>query len=130
MGLVSVEADKPHLFQGVLHALGDFGRINPKILGAERHIVFHERRHNLVIGILEDHARSRANVIDVFRIARIEAINEHASLIGNKQGIHMLRERRFARTIAAKNADELPFCDIQAHAIEHKTLAVVGKAHA
>ena len=126
-GLAVFETDESDFGQGVSHASSDFGGRDPEVLGAERDVVLHERRHDLVVGILEHHARGRTDEEGGVRIGRVVPVDAHRALIGDEQRVQVLRERGFARSVPAEHADEFAGIHMQADAVERMLRSVVGE---
>ena len=126
---MTLEANEAHFFKRLLYALGDVRAFDAEVFRTECHVVFHERCDELVVGVLEHHACGGANVVDVFFVLRIVARNTHAALVGHEQGIHVLRERRFAGAVAAQDTNEFAVGDMQIDASQHEALAIVGESN-
>ena len=127
MGLVALKAHQAHGLQHIPHTLRDLGRWHAQVFGAKGNIVLDKRCHQLIVGILEYHARSRANVVDQLGVGRIHAIDAHRAGIGLQQRIQVLGKRRLARPITTEDAEKLPVLDVQSDAVERFRSAVVAK---
>ena len=64
MGLVALKAHQAHTLQRLAYALRNLRRWHAKVFGTKRNVIFDKRCHQLIIGILEHHARGRTNVVD------------------------------------------------------------------
>ena len=128
MRLMPLEAHEPHGLERCAHALGDLRGRDTHVLGAESDIVLDERRHELVIGILEHHAHMRAHGVDERGARRVEAVDGHAALIRHEQGVEVPSKRRLARPVTAEHGQDLAVTDRQAHMGQRIALAIVGVA--
>ena len=127
MCLMLLEARKTDVFEALGHAFAQLGGGDSQILGAECHVIFHNRRDELVVRVLKDHAGALANRVGALALGGVHAANLHLPLIGNEQRVQMLRERRLPRSVAAEDAHELAALDPRACARERERLAVVGE---
>ena len=112
MGLVTLKAHQAHTLQRLAYALRNLRRRHAKVFGTERNVIFDKRCHQLVIGILEYHARGRTNVVDQLGVGRIHAVDAYRAHIGLQQRIQMLGKRRLARPIATEDAEKLAILDV------------------
>ena len=90
----------------LVHAAADLRRGNAQIFGSERHIILHDARDDLVIGVLKHHADRPAHVEEIFLIARVHALDGNRSLRRHKNGVQELRKRGFSRAVVAEHGDE------------------------
>ena len=125
--LVFLEARKTDVLEALGHAFAQLGGGDSQILGAECHVIFHNRRDELVVRVLKDHAGALANRVGMLACGGVHAAYLHPPFIGNEQRVQMLRERGFPRPVAAEHAYELAALDLHACARERKCLAVVGE---
>ena len=112
MGLVALKAHQAHALQRLAYALRNLRRWHAKVFGTERNVIFDKRCHQLIIGILEYHARGRTNVIDQLEVGRIHTVDTHRARIGLQQCIQMLGKRRLARPITTEDAEKLAVLDV------------------
>ena len=112
MGLVALKAHQAHALQRLAYALRNLCRWHAKVFGTERNVIFDKRCHQLIIGILEYHARGRTNVIDQLEVGRIHTVDTHRARIGLQQCIQMLGKRRLARPITTEDAEKLAVLDV------------------
>ena len=99
--LMALEARKPYVLKRLRHAFAQLIGGDAQILGAEGHIVFHERGHQLVIGILEHHAHRLADAVRAVGVRGGHALHLYGALVGDEQGVQMLGQRRLAAAVAA-----------------------------
>lgn len=133
MRLMFLEARKADVLEALGHAFAQLGGGDSQILGAECHVIFHNRRDELVVRVLKDHAGVLANRVGMLARGGVHAAYLHPPFIGSEQRVQMLRERGFPRPVAAEDAHELAALDLRACARERERLAVVGErdvAHA
>ena len=104
--------------QGLVHAAADLRRGNAKVFGRKRHIVLHDARNDLVVGILKHHADRPAHVKKVFLAARVHALDGHGTLRRHKNGVQELCKRGLAGTVVSEHGDERPRLDREADAGE------------
>ena len=126
-GLALLEPAKAHRIQAFVHARAQLVGGDAQVLGSERHVVFDEARDQLVVGILEHHARTAADGVDRLGVGGVATEHHHAALIGREQRVHVLGERRFARSVSAEDGDELSAFDADADVLQHEGVAVVGE---
>lgn len=108
-----LKAHQAHALQRLTYAPRNLRRWHAKVFGTKRNVIFDKRCHQLIIGILEHHASSRADVVDQLGIGRVHAVDAHRSRIGLQQRIQMLSKRRLARPIATEDAEKLPVLDVR-----------------
>lgn len=118
MGLVALKAHQAHALQRLAYTLCYLCRWHAKVFGTKRNVIFDKRCHQLVVGILEYHARGRTNVVDQLGVGRIHAVDAYRARIGLQQRIQMLGKRRLARPIATEDAEKLPVLDVQIDTVE------------
>ena len=82
MGLVALKAHQAHALQRLAYTLRNLCRWHAKVFGTKRNVIFDKRCHQLVIGILEYHARGRTNVVDQLGVGRIHAVDAYRARIG------------------------------------------------
>ena len=70
--------------QRLVHAPADFLRRNAEILGCKRHVLFHDVRDDLVIGVLEHHAHLLADGKEVLFLLRVEPVDRHRAALGQQ----------------------------------------------
>ena len=85
-----------HLAQRPVYARDHLVARHAQILGAEGDILLHHCRHNLVIGLLKDHAHCRADVAQSLLVARVPAFHPNLTRIGQEQPVEVARERGLA----------------------------------
>ena len=125
MGLLALETGKPHVGQRTRHALTQLGQLNAQVLGAERHIIFNQSRHQLIIRILENHAGRLTDEVRALGVGRAHSVHRHRSLVGQQKRVQMLRQRGLAAAVASQNADELACIHVSAHTRQSGRLAIV-----
>ena len=99
--LMAFEARKPHVLKRLRHAFAQLIGGDAQVLGAEGHIVFHERGYQLVVGVLEHHAHRLADAIRAVGVRGGHVLHLHGALVGDKQGVQVLGQRRLAASVAA-----------------------------
>ena len=112
VGLMALKAHQAHALQRLAYALRNLYRWHAKVFGTKRNVIFDKRCHQLIIGILEYHARGRTNVIDQLGVGRIHAVDTYRARIGLQQCIQMLGIRRLTRPIATEDAEKLAVLDV------------------
>ena len=109
----------------LMHALADLIGRHAEVLGAKGHVVLDDRRDELVVGILEDHADLLADLPELRRVGRrcrVEAADAAGPRRRQQECIEVLRERRLARAIRPEDRDERPRLDREVHLIERTVL--------
>ena len=125
---MSLEARKPYVLKRFRHAFAQLSGGDAQVLGAEGHIVFHERGHQLVVGVLEHHAHRLADAVRAVGVRGGHILHLHGALVGDEQGVQVLGQRRLAAAVAAQDAQEFALAHVQAHAVKGEVRAVVGEA--
>ena len=82
VGLVALKAHQAHRLQHIPHTLRDLLRWHAQIFGTKGNVILDKRRHQLIIRILEYHARGRTNVVDQLGVGGIHTIDAHRAGIG------------------------------------------------
>ena len=70
-----------------------------QVFQPEGHVLPHHVGHDLVIRVLEHHARMAADIPDPFLRQGVHAAHQHPALRGQEQGVHQLGQRAFARAV-------------------------------
>ena len=128
VGLVRLEALQAHLGERPGHALAQLGVGDAEVLRAEGDVVLDEARHQLVVGVLEDEPRIRADEVGLLGVAGVAAEHVHLALVGQKQRVDVLGQGGLARAVAAEEAQELPLGHGQVQMAEDEGLPIVGEA--
>ena len=116
MSLTALEPRKTNRFERSAHMFDDLLGRHAQILGAKRHIVLDKRSHQLIIGILKDHAHIRADIVHIGRIRRVQPAHANDALVGGQQRVEVFGERGLPRTVGSQNADELTVSYIEGDA--------------
>ena len=83
MGTLLAEFLHADRLQGFVHPAADLRGLHAQVLRAERHVVLHDGRDELVVRILEHHAAAAADLPGVLRVSRGHAADE--DLAGSRQ---------------------------------------------
>ncbi len=87
MGLMSLEAAKPHIRKRLGDAAAQLFGIKAQVFRPEGHVVFHQRGDQLVVGVLEHHAAGFAHQVDVVVVCGVHPVNADGALVGDEQGV-------------------------------------------
>ena len=104
-------------FQRLVDTHADFLGRHAVVLKAESHILFHNRRDNLVVRVLENHARVLTDIENEVVVLRIHATDPNRAAPRHIQRIKELGQRRFAAAIVAENRQKLALLHAHAHII-------------
>ncbi len=110
----------PHGGQGRVHPLPDFRRGNPQVLRAKGHVLLYHAGDNLVVGVLEHHAHLAADIQQLRLVAGIHAVHIDLAPGGEEDGVKMLGQGGFARTVVAQHRHKFPGPDGQGKAVQHR----------
>ena len=89
--LVALKAGKPHILKRLRHAFAQLRRGDTQVFGAEGHVVFHQRRHQLIVGVLKHHAARFAHRIRALGVGGVHAVYHHTPFVGHQQRVQVLR---------------------------------------
>ena len=128
-GLTTVEALQPHFPERSDDPLLQLVGGHAQVLRPEGHVVFHYACHQLVVGVLEHHARMASDVEGAARVVGLPPQHRHAPRVGQQQRVDVPGQRGLARSVAPQDAQELAPGNGQVHVAQHEGLAVVGEAH-
>ena len=90
-----------------------------EVFKPERYILFHNRRDDLVIGILEYHADMLPDVQKLFFVLCVHPGNRDLAFGRQQYCIQKLCKRRFARAVMPQHRDKLAVFKFQRNALEH-----------
>ena len=121
VGRVFAELVHSHRFQALLHPLPDLFRGYAHVFGSKTHILLHDLTDDLIVRILEHHARRLSDIPDFTFILRILAVHPDASLGGTQDGVHVLGKRGLSGTVVSQNRDKIALCNIYGHLV-HRTV--------
>ena len=107
-----------HCPERLFHPFPDVRRRNPLVLQPEAHILLHYGSNDLVVRILEHHARTLTDLPDISRIQGIIPIYIQRPAIRHKKGIQMPGKRGFPRSIVTQNRNELPLLHIYVNPVQ------------
>ena len=96
-----------HSFQGGVNAADHLIGGYTQILQAKGHIFPYHGGYQLIVRVLEDHARVLAHVPDLVLLPGIQATDQQAPLRGNIQGVEQLGKGTLARTVVPQHSHKL-----------------------
>ena len=97
----------------MIHPLPDLIRPDAEILRAESDILLHNRRDNLVIRILKNHAGLLADLPEIRGIRGIHIVDPHRPPGGDKQRVDLSGERRFSAPVVSENGNKFALLHIE-----------------
>ena len=113
----------PHRFQGLIHPPADLSRLHAHIFGREGHILFHHRRHDLVIRVLEHHAGALADLKQLVLVLGIHAVHGDGTGAGQQHGVAVLGKGGFPGAIVPQHRHKLAFPYGDIHILQHQRQA-------
>ncbi len=84
-----------------------------EVAGPEGDILLDTHAHDLVVGVLEDHAHAPADLAVRLRVLRVEPVDEDSALLRDEQGVEVLHQGRLAAPVGADDGQVLPLGDLQ-----------------
>jgi len=112
------EPQHPHRLEGHTDAAPDLRGRKAEVARAEGHVLLDAHPHDLVVGVLEDHAHAAADLSVGLRVFRAEAVDQDLALLRDEQGIEVLHQGRLAAPVGADDGQVLPLGDLQAHPLK------------
>ena len=109
--------DARHL-HGVIDAAAHLLRRDAEVFQRKGHVLFHHRRHDLVVGALEHHAHGLADVVELVLVGGVHPLDVHLALLRQEDGIEMLGKGRLAAAVRAQHGHELAPPDLHGDAVE------------
>ena len=94
--------------QALFHSFPDFRGFHAHVFRSEADVFFHHLRNDLVVWILEDHARPLADIPDLAFIRCIHTVDPYLAFCRIKQGIQMLGQCGFTASVMAQDHDKFP----------------------
>ena len=116
---VLAHADSP---KRVVDAHADFLGRHAVVFKAESHILLHNRRDDLVIRILKDHARVLTDIENEVVVLRVHPADPNRAASRHIQRVEELGQRRFAAAVVAENRQKLALLHAHAHLIDRVLL--------
>ena len=124
-----LEAGKPHLGQGARRRLARLGRGGTEVQGREGHVLAHDARDELVLGILEHHLAAAAQLVRVGARPQLDAGDLERAPLQGQQRVEMASERGLAAPVCAHDRHELALLNREGDVVERGGGGVVvGKA--
>ena len=122
-----------HGLQGVIHPAADLLGGDSQVFRGEGHVLLHHVGHDLVVGVLEDHANRLTDVQKQGIVGGVHAADVYLAPGGQEDGVHVLGQGGLAATVVAQNGHEGALFNVEVHAVQHgggDTLGGdVGKTH-
>ena len=112
---VLIHADKA---QRGVHALADLLRFHAQVFRGEGHIVLHHVCHDLVVRVLEDHTDATAHIEDARLVGGVDPVHQHAPLVRDEDGVHVLGEGGLAGAVLPKHRHKAAPFDGQIDAVQ------------
>ena len=112
-----------HRFQGLIHPPADLSRFHAHIFGREGHILFHHRRHDLVIRVLEHHTGALADLKQLVLVLGIHAVHGDGAGAGQQHGVAVLGKGGFPGAIVPQHRHKLAFPYGDIHILQHQRQA-------
>ena len=118
MGRAPFKACHAHEREGGGHTFGDLRAVDSVVFKAEGDVLSDYGGHELVVGVLKDHAHLSAQLPDVRFAFRIKPRDGQLALLYFKQGVEMLHKGGLPAAVMAENGNELPVPDGDASPVE------------
>ena len=97
----------PHKLQGSRYPAANLRRSHSAVLQAESNIFFHRGAHDLVVGVLKDHAAERTDLRNAVIVCRGEAVDENLAPGRAEQGVELFQQRALARSVCSHQGNML-----------------------
>ena len=110
--------EHPHRLQGHTHPPADLRRRKAEVARPEGDVLLDTHPHDLVVGVLEDHADAPADLAVCLGVFRVEAIDEDLPLLRDEQGVEVFHEGGFPAPVGSDDGHVLPFGDFQADPLQ------------
>ncbi len=107
-----------HAVERPIDAAQNLRARHAQVFRAKGDILLDDGRHDLVVGVLEDHADRAANVAQAGALLGVPGFDPHVAAVGQQQRIEMLGQRRLARPIVSQQHDILALLDGQIDAAQ------------
>ena len=118
VGVLGAAVPQPHAAQRGLGAVEHVGHRHPQVLGSERDLVEQGPRHQLCVGVLEDHAHMGAELGDRGRGDIVAGDFDRPPHVGRHrlrdQAVHREGQRRLARSARPEQQHDLARLDVEA----------------
>ena len=88
--------DHLHHPQGLVDTRQNLRGRQPQVLRAEGDVLLDDRRHQLVVGVLEDHPHALTDLPQHGAIAGVHAVDEDLAVGRQQQGVEVFGEGGFA----------------------------------
>ena len=90
--------------QGFVHPLSDFTRFHSQVLRSEGYVILHDGRYQLIVGVLENHARRLSDLPNLIRVRRIPTLNVNNSLRRYQETVYVFSQGGFTRAVSSDNS--------------------------
>ena len=129
-GFFTIVVDAGHLHR-VVDAGAHFVRGHAEVFKREGDVLLDNGGDDLVVRVLEHHARLLAHIVQAAFVARVDIFDKDGAGFRQKDGVEMFGERAFAAAVGAEHSDELALADRKAHAVHGvvRGLGVIAEAH-
>ena len=121
MGWAAPVLPEAHRLQSLSDSSTNLVRLQTKVLGPKRHIVFHQRGNDLVLWTLEDHSDDAADLRVVSSLLCIVARHKNLTLIGKEERVEMTGKGRLPRTVRPDNGNVFALTDLQRQVLQRGT---------
>jgi len=116
--------------QGVVDAPPQFLRRQPHVPGTEGHVFLDRHADDLMLGVLERHAHAAADLRNGAPVPRVEAVDGDGAFAGQKEGVELADQRRFAAAVGADEADVFALVDRERSPAQRRLVRrFVGEGH-
>ena len=120
MGRVAGKFRHTHRRQRVVHTAADLLGGDPQILRGEGHVLLHHIGHDLVIGVLEHHAHTAADLQQQGLLLGVHAVHIHRAAAGQQHRVHLLGQRGFPAAVMAQHHHEAALFHGQRHILQRR----------
>ena len=112
-----------------IDAAADLRGRDAEVFRAERDVLLHDARDELVVRVLLHEADAAAHVELRFLHGGVDAVHVDGAGRRHEHAVEELGQRRLAAAVVAEQRDELALFDVEVHAVQHLAgLLAVGKA--
>ncbi len=103
----------PDDVQRLIHPPPDLCRWDAQILRPEGHVLLHRARDQLIVGVLEDHAHSPPDRLNLAQVGGGETVHPDLPGGGEEERVEVAGQGGFPRPVGPDEGDELPPPDRQ-----------------
>ena len=116
-GALAQLVDAGHL-HGVVDAAAHLAGGHAQVLQGKGHVLFHHGGHDLVVGVLKDHAHLLADVVELGVVGGVHPLHRDGAGLGQQDGVEVLGQGGLAAPVGPQHRHKLAPPHPHAHPVQ------------